>query len=194
MAPGQVKPIETRYKGCRFRSRLEARHAVYFDALGIEWLYEPEGFQFSGGFYLPDFFFPTLGEGGVYGEVKSFAIPVGDRVRLGRFASEIGRPLIFFVGLPLDGVAESVVPAGPGLIEAMRVFRKKNNAAWLETRITIAETYGFYPTMTYLPSAAQTGIDAFLPRPFDEAHQPSQACLAAIYRAKSARFEFGEAG
>lgn len=193
MAPGQVKPIETRYKGCRFRSRLEARHAVYFDALGIEWLYEPEGFKFSGGYYLPDFFFPGLGEG-AYGEVKPFAIPMGDRVRFGRFASEIGRPLILFAGLPLNGVAESLVPAGPGLIESMRAFCQNNNTAWMETRITIAEAYGFYPTTTYLPSASIIGTDAFLPRPFDEARQPSQACLAAIYRAKSARFEFGEAG
>ena len=37
-----VKPIETVYKGYRFRSRLEARWAVFFDALDIEWYYEPE--------------------------------------------------------------------------------------------------------------------------------------------------------
>lgn len=39
-----MKPIETRYAGCRFRSRLEARWAVFFDTLGVKWLYEPEGF------------------------------------------------------------------------------------------------------------------------------------------------------
>ncbi len=39
-----MRPIETKYKGCRFRSRLEARWAVFFDALGIKWRYEPEGF------------------------------------------------------------------------------------------------------------------------------------------------------
>ncbi len=39
-----MRPIETKYKGCRFRSRLEARWAVFFDALGLEWWYEPEGF------------------------------------------------------------------------------------------------------------------------------------------------------
>ena len=36
-----IKPIETIYKGYRFRSRLEARWAVFFDALGIEYEYEP---------------------------------------------------------------------------------------------------------------------------------------------------------
>jgi hypothetical protein len=51
-----IKPIETIYKGYRFRSRLEARWAVFFDALGIEWEYEPEGFEFEDGTrYLPDF-------------------------------------------------------------------------------------------------------------------------------------------
>ena len=37
-----IKPIETVYNGYRFRSRLEARWAVFFDAAGIEYEYEPE--------------------------------------------------------------------------------------------------------------------------------------------------------
>lgn len=49
------KPIETVYAGCRFRSRLEARWAVFFDRLGIEWEYEPQGFEGDYGRYLPDF-------------------------------------------------------------------------------------------------------------------------------------------
>lgn len=51
-----IKPIETRYKGYRFRSRLEARWAVFFDALGLHWEYEPESFELPNGQrYLPDF-------------------------------------------------------------------------------------------------------------------------------------------
>jgi hypothetical protein len=50
-----IKPIETRYAGCRFRSRLEARCAVFLDTLGAQWEYEPEGFQLQSGWYLPDF-------------------------------------------------------------------------------------------------------------------------------------------
>jgi hypothetical protein len=54
------KPIETRYKGYRFRSRLEARWAVFFDAVGLAWEYEKEGFELSDGTrYLPDFFMPA---------------------------------------------------------------------------------------------------------------------------------------
>lgn len=50
-----IKAIETEYAGCRFRSRLEARWAVFFDALGVEWEHEPEGFETDAGRYLPDF-------------------------------------------------------------------------------------------------------------------------------------------
>ncbi len=54
-----IKPIETIYKGYRFRSRLEARWAVFFDSLGIKWEYEPEGIEFDDGTrYLPDFYLP----------------------------------------------------------------------------------------------------------------------------------------
>jgi hypothetical protein len=65
-----IRAIETRYKGYKFRSRLEARWAVFFDACGLEWEYEKEGFDFHGhecelvgdplGRYLPDFWLPAL--------------------------------------------------------------------------------------------------------------------------------------
>ena len=54
----EIKPIETRYKGYRFRSRLEARWAVFFDALDVKWEYEKEGFHLPAGDYLPDFWLP----------------------------------------------------------------------------------------------------------------------------------------
>jgi hypothetical protein len=51
-----IAPIETIYRGYRFRSRLEARWAVFFQTLGVRWEYEPEGFRLSTGeWYLPDF-------------------------------------------------------------------------------------------------------------------------------------------
>ena len=63
----EIKPIETLYNGYRFRSRLEARWAVFFDAAGIEYQYEPEGFEHCGCRYLPDFYLPEFG---LYVEVK----------------------------------------------------------------------------------------------------------------------------
>lgn len=51
-----LKIKDTYYKGYRFRSRLEARWAVFFDACGVDWEYEPEGYDLGNGMsYLPDF-------------------------------------------------------------------------------------------------------------------------------------------
>ena len=64
-----IKPIETVYNGYRFRSRLEARWAVFFDAAGIEYEYEPQGYVFDDGTkYLPDFFLPDFN---IYCEIKA---------------------------------------------------------------------------------------------------------------------------
>lgn len=64
--PAYARVIPTSYRGCRFRSRLEARWAVLFDHMGIGWMYEPEGFVVGGRPYLPDF----LLECGTWVEVK----------------------------------------------------------------------------------------------------------------------------
>lgn len=64
-----IKPIETYYDGYRFRSRLEARWAVFFNAQKIRYEYEPEGFRLrDGSKYLPDFYLPDFC---MYVEVKS---------------------------------------------------------------------------------------------------------------------------
>jgi len=60
-----IKPIQTYYNGYHFRSRLEARWAVFFDALGVSYEYEPEGFWLPNGqMYLPDFRVKCWGERG----------------------------------------------------------------------------------------------------------------------------------
>lgn len=54
-----IRAIDTVYNGYRFRSRLEARWAVFFDTLGVPYHYEPEGFDLGDGIrYLPDFWLP----------------------------------------------------------------------------------------------------------------------------------------
>lgn len=53
-----TQAIQTRYGGCHFRSRLEARWAVFFDHLEVPWDYEPEGYRLPSGWYLPDFWLP----------------------------------------------------------------------------------------------------------------------------------------
>lgn len=66
-----IKPIQTNYKGYFFRSRLEARWAVFFETLGVEWEYEPEGYDIGGLYYLPDFRVKYLDGGIHWFEVKS---------------------------------------------------------------------------------------------------------------------------
>lgn len=76
-----MKPIETIYRGIRFRSRLEARWAVFLDALSLRWEYEPQGFicthrlRLTGSgegeqvfSYLPDFWIPDIK---MWAEVKA---------------------------------------------------------------------------------------------------------------------------
>ncbi|MFH1691514.1 MAG: hypothetical protein ABIC68_02950 [Candidatus Omnitrophota bacterium] len=63
-----MEAIETAYKNYKFRSRLEARWAVFFDSLGVKFEYEKEGFKL-GKYYLPDFFLPEIRKG-VWIEVK----------------------------------------------------------------------------------------------------------------------------
>lgn len=65
-----IRAIETSYAGCRFRSRLEARWAVFFDTLGIAWQYEVQGYvagTYEPRAYLPDFWLPGTG---TWAEVK----------------------------------------------------------------------------------------------------------------------------
>lgn len=67
--PDAIRPIETLYAGHRFRSRLEARWAVFFTRLGLDWEYEPQGYHVGPrqDWYLPDFHLPKLN---LYAEVK----------------------------------------------------------------------------------------------------------------------------
>ncbi len=66
-----MKPIETKYNGYRFRSRLEARWAVFFDKMGIKYEYEPEGFVLTDGtHYLPDFRVTTPQGRTIWYEIK----------------------------------------------------------------------------------------------------------------------------
>lgn len=103
-----IKAIETCYKGYRFRSRLEARWAVFFDALDIKWEYETEGYDLGPlGWYLPDFFLPDISW---WCEVKPRydLIPHKDRAKM-RFFDDyppkqndqlLGWGLIMLIGTP----------------------------------------------------------------------------------------------
>ena len=99
---GQIKAIETVYKGYRFRSRLEARWAVFFDALGVKWEYEKEGFDLGDDTrYLPDFWLP---EQEVWVEVKGEKKD-GDSDKAWELSKQSGFPSVVVWGLP-DALSE----------------------------------------------------------------------------------------
>ena len=41
----EIQALPTKYDGCDFRSRIEARWAVFFNTLGLRYEYEREGFD-----------------------------------------------------------------------------------------------------------------------------------------------------
>jgi len=55
-----MEVIETLFDGYRFRSRTEARWAVFFKTVGFRYFYEREGFKLRSQWYLPDFWLPEI--------------------------------------------------------------------------------------------------------------------------------------
>lgn len=108
-----IQAIETRYAGYHFRSRLEARWAVFFDSLKIKYRYEPEGFKFGGECYLPDFYLPDLR---MFAEVKpdaSFdkAIRFSDAYNARKCEEMLAdwqpTPLLYLQGPPGENVVQA---------------------------------------------------------------------------------------
>lgn len=105
----RIKAIETKYKGYRFRSRLEARWAIFFDGINIKWEYEKEGYDLGDlGYYLPDFWLPypidscmcSIPNAGHWLEVKG-TYPTDDEIEKLRELSRItNHSGILVVGIP----------------------------------------------------------------------------------------------
>lgn len=93
-----LKAIETVYNGYRFRSRLEARWAVFFDSLDIKWEYEKEGFELGEvGRYLPDFWLP---EQRYWIEIKAEYPPEDERKKLQAFAWGMPNDEVYLFDMP----------------------------------------------------------------------------------------------
>lgn len=93
-----IKAIETEYNGCLFRSRLEARWAVFFDALGVEYQYELEGFDLGeAGWYLPDFYLPGLK---LWVEIKAESPTDEERLKACVLAHDLWTNVLIIYGVP----------------------------------------------------------------------------------------------
>jgi len=162
-----IKAIETRYNGYRFRSRTEARWAVFFDALGVKYEYEPEGFELPEGRYLPDF---RLRDPRV-------TAPIWIEIKGRRpSASEFAKLDALFMG---ETCSVYALVGSPGDLETS--FRRthyfderlQSTSQWEKIRAHIAVAVDVMPE-----------------------GKPLNAKLlkAAVVAARSARFEFGESG
>jgi hypothetical protein len=180
-----IAAIETRYAGCRFRSRLEARWAVFFDFIEVQWEYEPQGYRIHdwagavwSGAYLPDF--RLNGEWWV--EVKG--APTVDDVRKAAAAA------IPHGGLPGDGGILLLGPMGNGLDDAAEVELKWHKGDIYFGDLILASDSGDFNETVAKAVAQQWGH----PRPDLDFAGSQPLRKAALDVARSARFEHGERG
>lgn len=181
----KIKAIETKYKGYRFRSRLEARWAVFFDALGIEWEYEYEGFELSDGSkYLPDFFLPSF-DGGLWCEVKP---KNGDFTKARLFADDYEVGIWFCAGVPSKAVYKiHKGGADPKIMPKRSCGIALWDQAYNENRMfALPCNFGCTNCDDDQPFILTTSFE------LDDFDQCDSVCGDAINKAKSARFEHGE--
>lgn len=180
-----VKAIETRYNGYRFRSRIEARWAVFFDALGIPYQYEPEGFDLDGIRYLPDFFLPTLGDDGTWFEVKGATPSPVEAEKAWRLSEATGANVLIASGQcrPHQQRILAFLPDKPefdqGEQYALAQCRRCPGLA------LVCEDTGFFILGNDDPECSCTERWPLME------YRPIEQAFAA---ASSARFEFGESG
>ena len=87
--------IPTEYGRDLFRSRTEARRAVFLATLGVEYRYELEGFDLGGPRYLPDFYLPGLR---CWLEIKPFAPLDDEREKARRLAEHTAKDVYLLWG------------------------------------------------------------------------------------------------
>jgi hypothetical protein len=104
-----IKPIETEYHGYRMRSRLEARWAIFFDAVGIAWDYELDGYPIPAGNYLPDFWLSTVS---MWAEVKPKQFTKQERAKASQLATSTGYPVLMLIGTPDVKAYPACMPDG----------------------------------------------------------------------------------
>lgn len=93
-----MKALDTKHNGYYFRSRLEARWAIFMDALGVKYQYEPEAFDLDDNlYYLPDFYLPELD---VYIEIKPVCPTKEEEIKASRLATFTGKYVYIFWGQP----------------------------------------------------------------------------------------------
>ncbi len=183
-----MKPIETIYKGFRFRSRIEARWATFYDSLGIEWEYEKEGYDLGNGIlYLPDFYIPHLD---CFIEIKGEYPGQKDQDKISILAQESKKNVYVFTGQIEIPYGEKYNPDKSFVYSCfvdnnIYCVSWDNEQHWCECRFC-----GFLGTewsgmVNRLPCVC--GSDSSRYSNYD-----SPLLLQSYYHAKQARFEYGK--
>lgn len=180
---GKLKAIQTRYKGYHFRSRLEARWAVYFDALGLEWDYEKEGFDLGDGLlYLPDFWLPQVR---MWGEVKPEPFSEIELEKIWRLHNQSGYSVLLLVGVPTTAFYWGTSEYDDG---------EKSHKDYNDYLISMYHGYPISERRFYSCSGVREPEDL---RPVQMADSEwieefIEEVAEAVIAARSARFEHGE--
>ncbi len=105
-----IAPIQTNYHLTDFRSKLEARWAVFFDRLGWNWQYEPKKFKLKSFSYIPDFYFPDID---CYAEVKPLELNSLERKKCIELSILLkDTPILPLIGVPDFNVIKSIQNGG----------------------------------------------------------------------------------
>jgi len=175
--------IQTKYHGFLFRSRLEARWAVFYDSLGIEWEYEKEGYDLGdAGLYLPDFWLPRQK---CWVEIKGEEPSDKESLKARCLSICTSYPVFIFFGKiePYHGQSSSSFLYHPDDIW-------DNCYRWCECRQCGKFGIEFEGRTDRLP--CRGNICEYESGNRDRAHNDdSDKLLRAYSEAKSARFEFG---
>ena len=170
-----VKPIETTYKGYRFRSRTEARWAIAFDTQLIEWEYEKEGFPLPCGWYLPDFWLPQVE---MWAEVKGEMFTAEEEEKCAMLTHFTGYECLMLDGQPRD--------RGYDAIENITAYKDENGTEYVQAWDKM-DYWPFYEKKYHLSEHRFFCMEAGDPNTNDWKHP-------AISAARAARFEHGESG
>ena len=184
----ELKAIETEYNGYKFRSRLEARWAVFFDAIGIKYEYEAEGYDLGkAGWYLPDFWLPGMD---MFIEVKGQK-PTAEEIRKCQELStqsgkKVGMVFYEFCCFELCEIRGEIQKKGDNLVffpgRAENEYFTGSSFKCCEVCAAIFYHWGFDECC---PSCIDLVGDTYTAR---------RKLKAAYTKAKQARFEHGEPG
>ena len=187
----EMKAIETVYRGIKFRSRNEARWAVFMDQLGVPFDYEPEGFELNGLRYLPDFY---LTDQKIWAEVKAALPNETEKEKALRLVNESGLALVFLIFS--NGRAESIEHSGGPFYPPNAKDRHPQLACWQSCIGCLAISIA-----PYSPAAGFTcwncGLTLTSEQVLELVEQGKEifnedALTEAFTAARQARFEFGE--